>query len=383
MAPSTRSTDRSTPPPYKPPIILTLPNELLLEIARHIGPSLRTLHALSLTCRTLYYFADPLLYAVDAEKQHSSIPRGTSKAINHAIRVPSVRILKHALAAGASVRSMDHRSTSGFQRAMKARADVTDDNQQRQLLDEILMLMITDGDADVNDPSNKINDWIYGWTPVEYAVCYGMTAVVKALIEKGARVRMCALMQNICERFRSRGRFEKTDTVADCVEEVVRAGADVDERDRDYGTSLHLFATSGWDPEETGWMGEVLRLFIRLGANLDAVDREGATPLGRAVDLLMADVRYLGWIGELRNSKKELNESVLRKLNVVRLLLEHGADATLVREPVPNALVLERVMVGRMLKGVCKCQESQDNLIFIQSHLELAFTQPPTFPHTK
>ncbi|KAK2762411.1 hypothetical protein FQN53_007542 [Emmonsiellopsis sp. PD_33] len=349
MAPFTRSMNRSTPPPYKPPIILTLPNELLLEIARHAGPSLRTLHALTLTCRALYSFIDPLLYELDAKNQRCGTIRGTSKAIKHAIKVPSIRILKHALAAGASVRSMDDRSTSGFWLALETRAAIVNGEKRRvQLLDEIIMFMVADGDADVNERLEcrcgyKHEFGPCGWQPLTYAVVYGMEELAEILIRKGAHVHMGAVLEAICKRLRWGERLRKGKECVEPVEMAVRLGGDVNSQGENGETLLHLLAWWGSDPAETGWIGEVLRFLIGLGADINAMDRQGQTPLSRAMVRLGRELGYGG---------RAISSTTRQKLSMMRLLLEHGADAALMRERMHDRDVI--YMLGRVRRDVSK-----------------------------
>ncbi|KAK2810334.1 hypothetical protein FQN50_003065 [Emmonsiellopsis sp. PD_5] len=327
MGPSTRSMD--PPPPHKPPIFLTLPNELLLEIARQIGPSLRTLRALTLTCRALYSFIDPLLYELDAKEQRNCIVGGPSKAIEHAIKVPSIRILKHALAAGASVRNKH--STSGFWLALETRAAIVNGAKLRvQLLDEVIMFMATEGDVDVNERKQCHCRYEHefgpcGWKPVTYAVVYGMEELAEVLIKKGARVCTGAVLKTVCRRLQWGQRPRKGKECVEPVEMAVRLSGGVNSWGSNYETPLHLLVLLGRDPDETGWMGEVLRLLIGLGASVNAMDILGETPLKKAVVRLMS--------GNIEYTEKGLTKGTRESLNLVRLFLEHGADASLVREP--------------------------------------------------
>ncbi|KAK2810335.1 hypothetical protein FQN50_003066 [Emmonsiellopsis sp. PD_5] len=133
-------------------------SELVPKIKNRLKPYISTLNALSRSCKSLHSVVDPLLYALDAEHQRHN--GGTSQAINHAIEVLNIHTLQYALEAGASVRSMDHRITSTFWQALKKRAFLVNNDQKKQteekqkkveLLDQIIMTMITDGDADSDE----------------------------------------------------------------------------------------------------------------------------------------------------------------------------------------------------------------------------------------
>ncbi|KAK2803569.1 hypothetical protein FQN51_003331 [Onygenales sp. PD_10] len=333
---------------------------LVREIKMRLKPYISALNALSRTCNSLNSVVRPFLYALDAEHQRLR-GGGPSRAINHAIEALNMNTLQYALEAEASVKSKseDFFVESGFWQAMEKREDlfllINDDDyvdendpkrQRLQLMDEILVSMVRDGDADVNESKQCWHaDTIpycgpCGWNPVTYAVANGMELFAEKMVGKKGCVHMDEIMESICRGVWFNGRLGYVGVV----EMALSLGGDVNSWDEDHMTALHFLAESGEDTQGTGWMGVVLTLLVGQGADINSVDIQGRTPLGIAVQrfkFAWEEEDGQGWAISRR-------QTLLLVLNLVKLLLEHGADATLVREPEGDDNVIS------MLRGVCQ-----------------------------
>ena len=107
-----------------------------------------------------------------------------------------------------------------------------------------------------------------GGTALHWASRAGDWEAVEQLIHCGADP----------DKADSTGRSSLHSSVTDsrCLELLLRAKADVDLKDPDDRTALHILSAYGWDTTS-------LDLLARFGANMEATDRFGFTPLQEAV----------------------------------------------------------------------------------------------------
>mmetsp|Transcript_10021 Transcript_10021/g.13110 ORF Transcript_10021/g.13110 Transcript_10021/m.13110 type:complete len:808 (+) Transcript_10021:69-2492(+) len=157
---------------------------------------------------------------------------------------------------------------------------------------DVLRFLVKYG-ADVNVPSTR------GSTPLHVAAEYAELECVKCLInEGGAKVNIAnddgftALMK-CCGIFGAQPSIERRSSVVKFLLE--KAGADVNAKEKNMRTSLHLAAAYGYV--------EIIEVLLEHGANIDDQDSAGFSPL--------CDAASRG------------------KKNALRLLLSEGADPTI------------------------------------------------------
>lgn len=131
---------------------------------------------------------------------------------------------------------------------------------------EVARLLIEKG-AEVNArcKSNKC-------TPLHSAVFRGRLDVVKVLLEKGADIKATDAVSNPALHYAAGWNRDPEATRL-----LLDAGAPIDQRDNSGWTALHHAAYSGYD--------KVAALLISRGADINARDFYGQTPLGKALEM--------------------------------------------------------------------------------------------------
>jgi ankyrin repeat protein len=109
----------------------------------------------------------------------------------------------------------------------------------------------------------------FGRTPLREAVERGHSNVVLLLREHGASLGISrdAAASTLCSLAKEGDK--------DTLERWIQAGIDVDAKDYDSRTALHIAVACG--------KPEITDMLISNGANQEALDRWGNTPLGKAV----------------------------------------------------------------------------------------------------
>ena len=160
------------------------------------------------------------------------------------------------------------------------------------------------------DPNARDED---GRTPLYWAAFRGHVEVVKLLLEHGAdpnaedeagRTPLHAAMFYGCIEVAKHVYMhclqQRQVSLVEVVKLLLQHGADPDARDKYGRTPLHDAACLGHV--------EIVKLLLELGADPNAQDKNGETPLHTALS--------------------RCNVEVVKRLEVVKLLLEHGADPT-------------------------------------------------------
>jgi ankyrin repeat protein len=136
---------------------------------------------------------------------------------------------------------------------------------------------------------------------------------------------------------------------------LVSRGADVNAVDNDGYTPLHMAAMSGY-ADKAGYL-------LENGANLQVLTKYGATPLHLAADRLRFDAVLLGLLVGPSNSNVNLRDSegrtpLWRAVDIdnadsVKWLIDHGADPNIANshgeQPLDRALLLDYMKVARTL----------------------------------
>ena len=126
------------------------------------------------------------------------------------------------------------------------------------------------------------------------------------------------------------------------MKQFLREGADVDARDR-YGRTPLMYSLSNL---------ENVRYLVGKGADVNARDEDGETPLMKAAFLGQLDVvRYLVEKGADMNAQNNKGETPLmraiRDLDVLEFLVEQGADLNVVDKN-GETLLLKATVSGRL-----------------------------------
>jgi len=274
-------------------------------------------------------------------------------ALRAAAERKDLRLARLLLDAGADPRLDDGYGSTPLDFSMDARNPASE---------ELALLLLSRG----ADPNSRVGIYIddYGdgfATPLHAAAACGLPRVVRALLDRGAKVhakttggwtpmhdavsepvaRMLAEAGGDLDALDRSGftplaRAVRLGRGAQAIA-LIRAGADVDASCGE-GRLLHEAATSSYLNEEGTRMPEVLRLLVDRGARIDAENRDLRTPLELASEYQPAEFEeaalYLLAHGANPNPTEELRETPLLNavmkdhLRLVRALLEKGAKAT-------------------------------------------------------
>ena len=187
------------------------------------------------------------------------------------------------------------------------------------------------------------------WSPLHLAIVWGRWAVARKLVEAGAELNMCRKNDDstVDMPFMDAVRFANVAFI----ELMIRHGADVNISDDEGSTPLLQSLDLFWSKNDCGGKacyrnGDVVRVLLSAGANVNAIDRFGRTSLGKAAAIgnLEAVVALVEAGADLnRPSSQNIDELICRSTelvyraplawaglmdheNVVRFLFDSGAE---------------------------------------------------------
>jgi ankyrin repeat protein len=134
--------------------------------------------------------------------------------------------------------------------------------------------VLLDAGADIDEETDE------GITVLMAAARRADTEAVAYLVQRGANVNAQTVNGNTAVMFASDGRNEYSrdmtliDRMAQCIDVLANAGADLDLANDSGATALH-WAT-------TGFSAEPVEMLLRHGANPRVRAQDGSTPLGNA-----------------------------------------------------------------------------------------------------
>ncbi|MHC4478096.1 MAG: ankyrin repeat domain-containing protein [Planctomycetota bacterium] len=229
---------------------------------------------------------------------------GCRKSLHDAVQYSDLKSIRKLIRKGANVNARDEEGrTPLYIAAAVGRVDVAE--------------LLIANDAEIDAPCSKS-----GWTPLHRACTSRRgAAVVELLVLKGADIGALDHTKGTPLHAAAIGGNPET------VRFLVEKDANVNARDQNGRTPLY------WAVEYQGYRyKEIVQTLLSLGAKVLMEHKTGSSPLGVAVlqnDLEVAHVLAAaidkGW-------RNEYGEAVLhwavrqRKLELVKLLVEHGAD---------------------------------------------------------
>ena len=138
----------------------------------------------------------------------------------------------------------------------------------------------------------------YGYTPLHYAAMYDNDVAVKSLLECGANFSVRCFVNKLSPLHLAAERDDP-----DIIDILIAAGADVNCVDRYGATPLHYAACEG--------IADVTEALLRNGADINVVDELGKTPLSVALKMGEIEVSQL-LTGDHENEKFDVFHSLTR-----------------------------------------------------------------------
>ena len=181
------------------------------------------------------------------------------------------------------------------------------------------------------------------WTSLHRAAFYGRVELARVLLDNGANVKLETERGETALHIVSRGECDSQEQGASTARLLLEHGVDVNARRKDSWTSLHWAAFKG--------RVEVAQVLLDHGANAKLETEEGETALhivsrgeyssqekGADTTRLLLE-RGVDVNAQKKNSFTSLHEAAFKgKVEVIKILLDHGANARLETERGETAL---------------------------------------------
>jgi ankyrin repeat protein len=202
--------------------------------------------------------------------------------------------------------------------------------------------IIEDG-ADINNVVSA-----EGYTALEYAIYAKKYEAIELLLQAGAKLEKKATRWGVTPLMRA-ANFK----LLEIVRLLISGGADIEAVDRD-GRTVLLYAiiTNSYD---------IVDLLIREGVNIHTRDRDGKSPLIvavngygdiRIVQLLLDNGGGIELNYDHESGGLALHHAVLNgRIDMVKLLLENGADPTAVKSYTPKGLNAIELAIAKEIKN--------------------------------
>ncbi|KAH9003818.1 ankyrin repeat-containing domain protein [Lactarius hatsudake] len=210
--------------------------------------------------------------------------------------------------------------------------------------------------ADMNTrPMNRNPNW----TPLQVAAFTGRLAIARVLLDYGANPDVededgSTLLHLVCERDQLSEGHRSQENDVGIVRLLLKFGVDANVRTKDKTTPLHLVAQNGGP--------KIARVLIDHGANVDAKNDEGETPLYLASGSRYHVAHLLLKRGAEVNARTKNKATPLHSAatdrygpEIVQMLLGHGADPDAKNDKGETPLILalqsysESVEIARLL----------------------------------
>ena len=136
------------------------------------------------------------------------------------------------------------------------------------------------------------------WTPLHFASYYGEPKIARLLLDCGAKVNALDNLGRTPLHNVSRGEYDSKEAGISIAQLLLQSGGDVNQQTKEQWTPLHFSSYNG--------KPEITQVLLDHGANVDAVDNLGRTPLH-----------------DVSRGKYDSKEA---GIGVARLLLQYGGD---------------------------------------------------------
>ncbi len=382
----------------------TLPTELVVLVARLLTPKHQA--ALAKTSHFFRNILSPTLYT-------ENIAQGRSSCLFWAAQHGVVCTLENALAFGADLNTRFFPQDEATATPADGGDENQDDNEREDSAKEgrvsytaisvaarhgqrhIVGWLLNHG-ADINAPASKYCECRYvcsdpqnvistypmpGWRPLHTAMCHGHTQVAELLLFCGASIHNVSANENIVVP-------ALHGAASHCLVPLIKtlaldADLDVNETDSFGNTALH-YACLSWV-----WNAAPVRKLLALGAEIDALNNDGFTPLlyacrkgnfTAALALVHAGANpepHAGWIPGFTDVRplyyctrryrrftpqpvnKEIAAWESNQIMLLRALIEAGADMEarfnrVWRQKVTSLMLAARHGMARAVRVLCE-----------------------------
>lgn len=237
--------------------------------------------------------------------------------LHFAAMKPDAEVVEFLLEKGSSINTANEKGTTPLNLALRT-AD-----------EEVINVFLRHG-VDINTVTQN------GLTPLQYAIKHNKESMVHILLKNGADTKV------LDKSGRSILNFALSYDVSSLIiwEDLVKYGANINELDeftRESKESLLHLAINHWSPR----MLDIIEFLIKHGANVDAADANGATPIFYAIKrnhfvrTVSKSAVLLLEAGANVNAKNQRGKTPLHlacelgNVHNVQILLKYGADVNL------------------------------------------------------